>query len=273
MNFKKLAICFVFIVYATVMIIPVWAEEPPSPAPASEPETPPEAQPLDQPAEPGVSVPAGAEQAFPALDIAWPAAFIPEPEFEFDPVVDGATVVHDFIIQNQGTVPLIIKDIRTGCACAVAEYPPAIFPESEGKIKITIDTNGYGGRDFERIIMISTNEQMNSMLKVRIAGRINDFAHFDPKKVIILRGKPDDRIKQAVTITPDEKYPFSITGYTLDDVLKDMVTIHLEKKEDKYILTAENTIKKPVRYMGKLHLQTDSTYKPELNMIIRGIIE
>jgi len=71
---------------------------------------------------------------------------------------------------------------------------------------------------------------MNSMLKVMISGRINDFAHFDPKKIIILRGAANEKITLSVTITPDKKYPFSITNYELDDALKNLVTVHLEKK-------------------------------------------
>ncbi|MBC2717382.1 MAG: DUF1573 domain-containing protein [Desulfobacteraceae bacterium] len=276
MNIKKVNIIFVFIILMGLLLLPVYAEQETSPPPVSEPPVAPPAQP-DTAATPSPesadSDPALIQQAVPLQSMAWPAAFIPEPEFEFEPVVDGAKIVHNFIIQNQGTAPLTISDIRTGCACAVPEYPRVIFPQQEGKITITIDTTGYGGRDFSRSIMISTNEPMNSMLKVIISGRINDFAHFDPKKIIILRGKAAEKIKLTVTITPDEKYPFTITNFELDEALKDVVKISLEKKDEKYVLTTENKMNTPGRYMGKIHLHTDSSFKPQINMIIRGIIE
>lgn len=217
--------------------------------------------------------PVNIQQKIPAQEMAWPAAFIPEPQFEFAPVVDGGTVVHDFIIENQGNVPLLITDIRTGCACAVASHPKFILPNDKGKITITIDTTGYGGRDFSRDIMITTNEPMNSMLKVGISGRIDDFANFDPKKVIILRGPAAEEIKFIVTITPTEKHPFNVLNYEADETIKDLVNFSIEKKDNKYILTAENKMKTPGRYMGKLHITTDSTFKPQINMVIRGIIE
>ena len=43
-----------------------------------------------------------------------PAVFFPEKVFEFQPVVDGAKVVHDFVVMNKGTTPLLIENVRTG---------------------------------------------------------------------------------------------------------------------------------------------------------------
>ncbi|NQT10481.1 MAG: hypothetical protein HQ573_04830 [Desulfobacteraceae bacterium] len=43
-----------------------------------------------------------------------PVAFLPEQTFEFEPVIEGAVVIHDFIIQNKGTAPLVIHKVRTG---------------------------------------------------------------------------------------------------------------------------------------------------------------
>lgn len=43
-----------------------------------------------------------------------PAVFFPEKVFEFAPVIDGANVLHDFVVFNKGTVPLLIDNVRTG---------------------------------------------------------------------------------------------------------------------------------------------------------------
>ncbi len=43
-----------------------------------------------------------------------PSAFFPANSYEFEQVVDGTKVMHDFIIQNKGTAPLIIQKIKTG---------------------------------------------------------------------------------------------------------------------------------------------------------------
>ena len=43
-----------------------------------------------------------------------PTAFLPKTQYAFPPVLEGAEVLHDFILQNNGTAPLEIKKVRTG---------------------------------------------------------------------------------------------------------------------------------------------------------------
>ena len=45
---------------------------------------------------------------------ALPAAFLPSKNFEFETVVEGISVTHDFIIQNKGKAPLLIHKVKTG---------------------------------------------------------------------------------------------------------------------------------------------------------------
>ncbi len=42
------------------------------------------------------------------------SAYFPETKYEFDPVVDGEKIVHDFIIQNKGNAPLQIIKVKSG---------------------------------------------------------------------------------------------------------------------------------------------------------------
>jgi hypothetical protein len=39
---------------------------------------------------------------------------VPETQFTFQPVLEGTEVVHDFVIQNHGTDPLSILNVKTG---------------------------------------------------------------------------------------------------------------------------------------------------------------
>lgn len=43
-----------------------------------------------------------------------PLALIGQTIYEFEPVVDGAEVTHDFVIQNKGAATLEIQKIITG---------------------------------------------------------------------------------------------------------------------------------------------------------------
>jgi hypothetical protein len=43
-----------------------------------------------------------------------PSVFFPETHYEFSPVLEGAAVVHDFVIQNKGNAMLNVARVKTG---------------------------------------------------------------------------------------------------------------------------------------------------------------
>ena len=47
-------------------------------------------------------------------DSTFPKVHVPEGTYEFEPVVEGTNVIHDFVIQNKGTATLDITKVRPG---------------------------------------------------------------------------------------------------------------------------------------------------------------
>ncbi len=47
------------------------------------------------------------------LNPAFPSVFVADPIHEFEPVVDGTQVFHEFMIQNRGEDLLIIENVKT----------------------------------------------------------------------------------------------------------------------------------------------------------------
>ena len=43
-----------------------------------------------------------------------PAAVVPKSHHEFESVVDGTEITHDFAIRNTGEGPLVIQQVKTG---------------------------------------------------------------------------------------------------------------------------------------------------------------
>jgi hypothetical protein len=41
-----------------------------------------------------------------------PRAVVTQMEYVFDPVFEGTRIKHDFMIENRGTAPLVIKNVR-----------------------------------------------------------------------------------------------------------------------------------------------------------------
>ena len=48
----------------------------------------------------------------PAAAAESPKAVFPETRYEFEAVMEGTKIEHDFIIENHGSVPLVIKNVR-----------------------------------------------------------------------------------------------------------------------------------------------------------------
>jgi hypothetical protein len=48
----------------------------------------------------------------PAVAQEFPKAVFPETRYEFDAVMEGTKIEHDFVIENHGSAPLEIKNVR-----------------------------------------------------------------------------------------------------------------------------------------------------------------
>ena len=81
---------------------------------------------------------------------------------------DGKRV---FEFTNIGKAPLIIKDIKTSCDCAVPKKPERpIMPGEKATITVAYDTSNTGGFSKEIIIFSNAKE---SRKRIRIKGYIS----------------------------------------------------------------------------------------------------
>lgn len=72
-----------------------------------------------------------------------------------------------FKFTNIGNAPLIIKDIKTSCDCAIPKKPEKpIMPGEKGEIEVAYDTSKLGG--FSKQITIFSNAKNNrKMLRIK----------------------------------------------------------------------------------------------------------
>jgi hypothetical protein len=84
-----------------------------------------------------------------------------EEAFDFGEVDAGAVMQHTFSFTNTGTVPLIIRDVRSTCGCTVADWPRRpIEPGGKGEIPVTFDTKNKNGTQ-SKPITITANTYPN----------------------------------------------------------------------------------------------------------------
>jgi len=90
--------------------------------------------------------------------------------------------------------------------------------------------------------------------------------------MVYLKGETGEKIIQSVSIFPNEKYPFKITGAK---TLKDNANISFSLKEESsggYTIAIENIKKEPGHYFEKIILSTTSPWKPSIGIHVSGNI-
>ncbi len=98
-----------------------------------------------------------------------------KPKFKFEKelinygkVVQNSNGNRIFTFTNTGKSPLIIKDIKTSCDCAIPKKPTdPIMPGGKGSIEVSYDTSKIGG--FSKQITIFSNAK-EAIKRIRIKG-------------------------------------------------------------------------------------------------------
>jgi hypothetical protein len=72
---------------------------------------------------------------------------------------EGQVLEVSFRFRNTGDKPLVIKDVRPGCGCTLANKPEKpILPGEEGEINATFDSKGREGTQKKDIYVIANTK-------------------------------------------------------------------------------------------------------------------
>ncbi len=211
-----------------------------------------------------VSLLAEGPQATGAASGSAPSATALDPLFEFDPVVEGAEIVHEFSIANKGGSVLKLEKVETGCGCATADYSAEIQPSSTGRVVVKADTEGYGGSKFHQKITVRTNDPANENILLEIVGDVKKFAEISPSR-LMMKGSVTENLVAEVRIVPEPEFDFEIERTETVD-LENAVSIDVDKNAERILVTVKNQQKKPGIYVGKIVLKTDNKIKPEIEI-------
>lgn len=86
---------------------------------------------------------------------------------DYGKITQGSEGVRVFEFTNTGEAPLIIKDIKSSCGCAIPKKPQKpIMPGEKGAIEVSYDTKRLGG--FSKAITIFSNAKSErKQLKIK----------------------------------------------------------------------------------------------------------
>jgi len=193
--------------------------------------------------------------------------------YEFDPVLQGDIVNHDFIIKNDSREVLELSDVEGCCGCFVKSYSRKIQPGLTGKISVLILTDSRGGQEIRGTVRAATNDKSRPEITIEISIFVKEFASLSPYR-IWLKGEPGEDIVEKCIVIPNEDYPFEITGIKVrKGVWFDYSYREIETKGKKgYEITVKNTRKKVGPYQDVLFVQTDNSARPEFKIRIEGRI-
>ncbi|WP_319407684.1 DUF1573 domain-containing protein [uncultured Desulfosarcina sp.] len=200
-----------------------------------------------------------------------PKAVVAERAFTFDEVLEGEVVTHAFIIENQGTAWLKVRDVHTSCGCTMAQRPEAIAPGTSGQILVKGDTNGYGGGFFNKTITVTTNDAIQPRIRLRLNGPVAVFARIEPSRISLL-GEAGEDLQAETSISPDPRYPFHIVKIIPDAPLADKIDAYMEQRKGSYSIVVRNRMAQPGQYRGRIVLKTDSARRPQLTLFVIGRI-
>jgi Protein of unknown function (DUF1573) len=154
-----------------------------------------------------------------AADAGKPKAVAAEPIKDMGTVPKGEKVTHDFMIKNDGTVPLEITEVRPSCGCTVAEFDKRIAPGQSGKVHVVVDTETFAG-PIAKGVTVFTNDAENPQIELTIRAEVQPIIAVQPgyARYIIVQGEEKEgRIEQTLWATDgapmdivkvDSPYPF-----------------------------------------------------------------
>ena len=197
---------------------------------------------------------------------------VSRPLVDLEAVVEGQTVRHEFILNNDGDGPLRVTDAQTDCGCTAVDYDRTIAAGAEGRLVAMIDTNGYGGQAVTRRITLLTNDplQPRRVLELRFnVARLFTLAPAFAK----LEGPAGSRVETQVKIRPEDGYRFRILEVRAKSGR--YIDVHLDGPTDEdgsFTLTVINRRGQKGRYFDRVLLKTDSPYRPEIAIGVFGNI-
>jgi hypothetical protein len=108
-----------------------------------------------------------------------PRVVLPEPTHDAGKVAKGESIVHDFLIRNDGEAPLQITDVRPACGCTVADFDRTIAPGETGKVHATLDSSTFDG-PISKTITVLTNDPVNPKLQLAIKAEVQPYLFIQP---------------------------------------------------------------------------------------------
>jgi hypothetical protein len=179
-----------------------------------------------------------------------PRAVVPFTSFDFGDIYKGEIISLDFVIKNEGTADLVIKEFVSGCGCEITNADRFIPPGKEGKAQLEVNTSTQFGQ-ITKPATLRTNDPEHPNIVLTLSANVLTSADGGPVQGVAIRqGKhigpifigPDVRAGINVAAGQKGKAVFDIT------VEKAPLKVLRVESEGKYFTARLETVEEGKKY-------------------------
>jgi len=174
-----------------------------------------------------------------ALDA--PKAIFSETRFQFDRVVCGFVVEHDFVLKNMGSAPLRIEKVNMTSPLLITRMPREISPGQQGTIHFKLDTARLAG-SFQGEISVFLNDSALSEVALSFEGQVVPTIELSPMPAFFVSAQRGQTNQSSIEIINHEPEPLRI--------------VKVQHATDRFVTTLE-TLDAGQRYRITLALKPD----------------
>ncbi|MDI6774914.1 MAG: DUF1573 domain-containing protein [Verrucomicrobiota bacterium] len=140
-----------------------------------------------------------------------PALACDQPIHDFGEHNNTSDLDHVFLLRNEGTEPLVVARVRTGCGCSKTELSTnTIAPGANATLKARVCIKGFAGAK-RSSIYVHSNDSSHPVFQLRVTGTAVSEIEIKPHTVL-LQWRSGERPPEA-TVAVVNKFaaPFQIT--------------------------------------------------------------
>jgi Protein of unknown function (DUF1573) len=138
-----------------------------------------------------------------------PKAVFPRTSFHFGHAVSGAVVEHEFVVQNEGSAPLQIHDVRMTAPLQVTRMPAQVAPGAQAVLRFKLDTSNLKG-PFEGQILVSLNDPALPQARLAFAGQVISTITLSPMAAFFVAARRGESKQASIEIINHEAEPLGI---------------------------------------------------------------
>ncbi|MBI3820072.1 MAG: DUF1573 domain-containing protein [Planctomycetes bacterium] len=218
-----------------------------------------------------------------------PKFVVDKTDVDFGDVDEGKHVESIFKFNNIGKGPLVITEVKPGCACTVTQIEvngrpyvngDPILPDSSGVIRARINTEGFGGQDKHTGFKLFTNDvnyperEGTPFGLVDFKIRLNILRRFqcEPPDNLIDFGGIDnlEPHEKSVIFKSTKGEAFQITGFSPLDTMVDVRAEAIDDSASRWRITATLQAGAPFGMFIKMLTVHTKPEAPAFNISVQG---